>query len=236
MAPIGGRGRPRCAGARAAAAFALAVAACAEIPTLPLEAGPSIRGVKRVALVRWSERAGDARRSDPVDALAEALRGRGLAADVLPLGPDVPRDLEPVARMRDAIRERILGGVRPPASARPPEQIGADLDPVLQRLGAEAMGFSFRFDPRLAPYLGPPGATPIPPPAQAAPGTGGTSRPGSLPIRPAGAFAVVGRGGVLAWIDWAPGADLLDPGAPANAAEAIDLVLRMLVPVPDDDG
>ncbi len=184
-----------------------------------------------MALVRSQDLAAGTRRArDPLDALGESLAQRGIATRTVEIGPGLPADLEAVEQVYDRARWRIEGEPLP-SGRRPAIRLGMDIAPVLARLEVDALVLLFRFDPRWAP-----GRTPFAPVPYAPWG----SRPqaGREAYRPIGALALIGRGSEMVWFDWGAGDVLLDAGAAASPAEAVEQALRLLTaaPLEPEDG
>ncbi len=208
------------------AALAFSAVSCARVQPPP-PGPPPFRVVKRVALVKWIER-GEVRRPDPLDGLGQTLQARGFEVSILELGPKLRDDLRGLDKLHDEASWHVgtgsLGAKRP----RQAERLSTPTDALLDRLDADAIVFSYRlgqvpawYQPA-APYgpFGPLGADPY-------------ARP-RAPLRPAGAFTLIGRGGALLSFEWASQAGMAEPAMPANAAEAIEQLVRAIGEPPEN--
>jgi hypothetical protein len=190
-------------------------ARCATVPEGP-PGPPPFRGIQRLLLVREVDRpTPHPRPKDPIDALEESLAAHGRTTRTVEVGPRLREDLRGVGRLFGRIEELIAGGPPPGWRGRTVEHVDGDLRALLGRLGADAAVLYYRARPRVAP---PPLSRPGP-----------TEREEAVPPAVA-ALAVVDREGALVWFDWggAETATERDPGAPANAAEAVEAVVRIV--------
>lgn len=243
MAPstcVGPRARPgpaRLGGTVAALTASFVLTACAtagEGGHADAVEAPPFSGVRQVALVRRDEPATRAspRRKDPLDALGESLGERGIATRVIQAGPgrEHARRLE---TLWSGIEERIRAtppGVNRRLAVGAPDE---DAARVVREIGADALALYLRLDrgPSLATGATPPSA--YPPSVYPVPGDVGDP---AATYRPVAALALVARDGRLAWVDWGPRDDRVDPPGPVNAAEALDEVIRLLTGEPPLEG
>ncbi len=205
-----------------------AVAACATLgEPAPAPSGPPpFEGVKTLALARWSEDPAARRPRDALDGLKDSLDARGYATRVVEVGPRMPpgAELRDLARLYEQVRSRVASGTSRAAVGWPVESAGPQAGAVVAALGVDAIALYHRFDERSFPVLAEPPLLPgtlygaprtVPPP----------------PRRPLGALSLVDRRGSVVSFAWgapdAPGAQV-DLGAPVNAAEAVDDVMRVL--------
>lgn len=205
---------------RALPYMAAVLVGCASVPAGPPPPPPeqAFRGVKGVALVHrvdWKGAEpgpGESRRRDPLDALQGALASRGLATVTVEL-PDRPSadlaDVDALARLVEWSAPGGGAGGEGPAVG----SVGGKASPVLEKLGVEALAVYVRgsaFTAPPSPFFGQPLAEPLP---------GATS-----------AIGLVARDGTVVTFAWGGGLDPWGSAGPANAAEAVDAALALLVP------
>lgn len=206
-------------------ALAIAGAAGLSCATVgePAPAGPPpFAAVRRIALVRVRPDPAAARPKDPLDALGESLAARGYEARQVEIG----RGAGPELRALERLHARTEGWVvsAPPRGrfGRRADALGADAGEAVRGLGVDAVALYHRFDER--PFS----AFPEPP-------LGASAFPRRRePARPVAALTVVDRDGNAVGFEWGAAGAELDPSAPVNAAEAIDLLLRALAGDPED--
>lgn len=213
----------------AAAAVALAACASAGPPAPP--AAPPFQGIRSVVLVREVEGSGrqERRPRDPLDALGDSLRDRGLATRVVEVGPGLRDELRDVERVVRDVEWRIRSS--PPRAGpdgRRPEALGRAPGEALRGVGADAFAIYLRLEGRIGPRTSPPPGSPWLEP-------GG---PGAYPPRRTAALALVDRAGALLWFDWGgdEAAAPEDSSRVVNAAEAVDEAVRVLAGEPSPDG
>ncbi len=207
---------------QAALALALAAVACATVGEQASPPGPPpFEGVKRIALVRWVEDPAAPRAKDALDALGESLGARGYATRAVEVGPRT-RDRRDLAGLFTRIHARIAGGTGREAYGRGTDRAGGEAAAALAALGVDAVAMMHRFEGPL-----PPAMSLDSPFAPRTPGSPFDPPRSARPYRPIGALSLVSRSGDVVWFEWGtPPPE--DPSAPANAAEAIDAVLRAL--------
>jgi hypothetical protein len=179
--------------------------------------------VKTVALLHRLEGLGtpgmgDARRRDPLDALQRALAARGVKTVTVELTERPPPELDAVeqaARLAESNAEAARAGMGGPAVAT----VGELAAPALQQLDADAFAVYAR-----GGGWGMPAA---PPPRF---GSGWSMAP---PPAPASALSVVARDGTVVTFAWGGGAEPFPSGL-ANAAEAVDAALALLLQPPPE--
>lgn len=208
------------------AALAIAGALCLSCATMgePAPVGPPpFQGVRRIALVRIRPDPATARPKDPLDALAESLAARGYETRVVEVGPRVQDSLREVERLHERI-EGWIAAAPHGRSGRRTEQTGTGSAEAVRGLGVDAVAMYHRFEDR--PFAA------FPEPLL---GGEGFPRRREVVSRPAGALSLVDRDGNATFLEWgAPGAGL-DPAAAVNAAEAIDMLLRVLAGEPEEE-
>jgi hypothetical protein len=204
-----------------AGAWALALAAaCATSPDAPaIDPRETFGTVRRVALVRRVEKAGAARARDPLDALGQSLSQRGVEVRAIEIGPRPRGEDAALARLHEDARRRAEAA---PPRRGPPRPERVDAAGIPERLGVDAVAFTFRYGMRGLSARTPGGFGPV----------GGISDPREG-LRPAGAIALVARDGTFLAYDWRPGADPEDPDAAETPIEAIEQALRALLGEPE---
>ena len=212
---------------RALTLVLFALAACATVPAGPPPPPPelSFRGVKAVALVHRLDLGlgtpgpGDARRRDPLDALQRALAARGVKTVTVELPERPPPELDAIeeaARLAETSAQEARAGLGGPAVAT----LGERAAPALDQLGADAFAVYARGGGWGMPASPPPrfgsawSMAPPPPP-------------------PVSAISVVARNGTVVTFAWGGGAEPFSGGL-ANAAEAVDAALALLLQPPPE--
>ncbi len=200
--------------------LALGVAACATAESSATAPGPPpFEGVRSVALVRFLEGPGGQRAKDALDALGESLAQRGYQTRVVEIGAR-SREVAGLERLFDRIQARMSTGAGRDRLGRGTGRGEEDAAGVLAALGVDAAAMVHRFDMPPPPPL----VSPFRPP------TGSVfDQPGPewKQYRPIGALSLVNRAGHVVWFEWGTPPSV-DPGVPANAAEAVDAALAVL--------
>jgi hypothetical protein len=214
-----GERRRRAAGL-AVATLAAAALACAGVPVADEPPGPPpFQGLSRLVLVRSVDERG-ARPKDPLDALRESLTAQGRTARGVDLAQGGHRN-DALATLYRTVEARVFGGSATGASTV--VSLGADAARALRDEGADGAVLYYRRAGRL----------PVLPPAPV-PGAFG-AEPLSMPpgAPPVAALALVDRDGHLVWFGWGSG----DPSrtGPNTAAEAVDVLLRVIEGTPVSD-
>lgn len=208
----------------------LAAASCATAGLPAPQDAHSFQDVRRIALVRWVDDPGVVRRKDPLDALRESLAERGYDVRLVEIGRGRKTARE-VERFYGEVDGRIAVRSTPDRTgSRVVHVAAADAAAALGALGADAMAVyhDFTGQPMLLP---PPVRDPLDP--LASPGALYPPPADAIPYRPLGALSLVDREGNLVWFDWGSPAPA-DADAPANAADAIEALLRALAGEPAD--
>jgi hypothetical protein len=176
-------------------------------------------GIRRVALARVADRhdAGAPRAKDPLDALADSLALRGVDTRLV--------EPERLGRLHERLDARIATAPDPAPGrfGRHVEFLGQAAADAVRGLGVDAIAMYHRFDRNRSAFPDAPAGTPF------------AARPTAGLRRPLGALSVVDAEGNAVWFDWGAPSSELDPSAPANAAEAIDLLLHVLAGEPLGD-
>ncbi len=199
---------------------AAALGGCAAVPSGPPPPSPeeALGGLKSLALVHrlGPSEGAERRRRDPLDALQDALSARGMATLAIDLPESPPVELAAVdAAVRQA--EFLAPTGRPDSGLGPVGSIGERAARALAQVGADALVVFVR-----GPTWGPQ-SEPLPM----------LGRPRSMepPAAPTSAFGIVARDGTVFAVAWGgrgqPWSD-----APANAAEAVELLLPVLLGAP----
>lgn len=199
---------------------ACATAGDAAVPAPP----PSFREVRSLVLVRMAdERAGQPK--DPLDGLDDSLRARGYRTRIVDLGATKKPDPPGLDRLFLDLESRAGTARGDRFGLAPYSTLGRRAAETVAALGVDAVATYHRLEGRRV--LPPPDAAALP----------GTLLPGpSAPAYgPTGAIALVDRSGHVATFAWGASSALDDPGVPVNAAEAIDLVLRVLAGDPAEE-
>lgn len=182
---------------------------------------PSFREVRSLVLVRMADdRTGHPK--DPLDGLDESLRARGYRTRVVSLGAGKQPGLAALDRLYLDLEARAGAARVDRFGTTPYSTLGRGAADTVAALGVDAVASYHRLEGRrLLPRSD---ATTLP----------GTLLPGpSQPVYgPTGAIALVDRAGHVATFAWGETSALDDPEVPVNAAEAIDLVVRVLAGEP----
>jgi hypothetical protein len=213
-----------------AAGCAALACATAGGPAVP-PAAPPFEGVRSIVLVRVADDR-DRRPRDPLDALDESLRAKGLATRTVEVGPRLRDDLKDVERLARDVEWKIRSSPRYGPSygsdRRPTELLDRAPRALLERLAADAFAVYLRLGHRFDPYASaPPPGGPMP----------GSRPPGTYASGPTAALALVDREGTLLWFDWGGDEELEEPRSRVvNAVEAVDEAVRVLAgePAPEE--
>lgn len=184
----------------------------------------SFQDIRKIALVRWVDDPGVVHGKDPLDALRESLAERGYDVRLVEIGRgrNAARDVE---RLYMRVDGRIEARSRPDRMGSRVVHLGpGDAAAALGALGTDAMATYHRFT-GLPMLLPPPARDPLDP--LSGPGTLYPPQADAIPYQPLGALSLVDRDGDLVWFDWGSPAPA-DADVPANAAEAVDALLRVL--------
>jgi hypothetical protein len=196
---------------------------CATLGEAAPATAPALGAVRRIAVVHVRPDPGAARVKDPLDALAESLAARGYETRIEEAGPGASEALRAVERLHARLEGWVAATPTRGRSGRRAEALGAEAAKVVRDLGTDAVAIYHRLDDRsFAPLPEPP--------------LGGSAFPRRYEPsrRPLGALSIVDREGNAASVAWGGAGAELDPSAPVNAAEAIDLILRALTGEPEE--